>query len=104
MVEPVVLLLNGRGYRTIRARDAGLATEPDEILVDYAWANDLVVVTFDIDLRSGARRKGCRCLYVRAPEITAVERLRHHFEAVIRLFQEGRPLVTLPLDGPPVAG
>ncbi|MDQ6879699.1 MAG: hypothetical protein M3082_18760 [Candidatus Dormibacteraeota bacterium] len=104
MVEPVALLLNGRGYRTIRARDAGLATESDEILVEYAWANDLVVVTFDPDLRSSVRRRGCRCLYVRTPEITALDRLREHFRAVIDLLQEGRPLVTLPLDGPPTAG
>jgi predicted nuclease of predicted toxin-antitoxin system len=101
MVEPVARLLNGRGHRTVRARDAGLATEPDEILVDYALANDLVVVTFDPDLRTRVRRRGCPCLHIRTPEITAAERLRQHYEAIITLFREGHPLVTLPLEGPP---
>jgi hypothetical protein len=36
MVEPVVLLLNGRGHRIIRARDAGIEAEDDQTLVEYA--------------------------------------------------------------------
>lgn len=104
MVEPVAMLLNGRGYRTIRARPAGLAIEPDDVLVQYSLANDLVMVTFDTDLRSATRRRGGRCLHIRPPELTAVERLREHFNAVINLLQAGNPLVTLPSSGPPFAG
>jgi len=104
MVDPVVLLLSGRGFRTIRAKEAGLATEDDALLIDYALANDLILVTFDAGNRSAARRHGCRCLHVKTPELTARDRLGRHFDAVIALFVRGVPLVTLPVNGPPVAG
>ena len=31
-----MLLLNGRGHRIIRARDAGIEAEDDQTLVEYA--------------------------------------------------------------------
>jgi len=59
------------------------------------------VVTFDSDLRSGARRRGCRCLLIRTPEVTAVERLRLYFSEMVGLFEDRHPLVTLPIEGAP---
>jgi hypothetical protein len=100
MVEPVVLLLNGRGHRIIRARTAGIDAEDDQTLVEYAVAQSLVVVTFDRHLRDKTRRGGCRCLHVRPPERSARERLAGAYDEVIRLFTEDTcELVTLAADG-----
>jgi hypothetical protein len=72
MVEPVSRLLIGRGHVVIRARDAGLATEEDMILVEYSLVDGLVIVTFDPDLHRAVRRRGeGRCLRILAPERTA---------------------------------
>jgi predicted nuclease of predicted toxin-antitoxin system len=101
MVEPIATLLNGRGHPVLRARDAGLADEEDIVLIEYALVADLVIVTFDPDFRSAARRKGARCLHIRTPERTARRRLRAHYDAVIEFFWEGAILVTLPREGPP---
>jgi predicted nuclease of predicted toxin-antitoxin system len=101
MVEPVALLLNGHGHRVIRARDAGLADETDSVIMEFAFFADLVIVTFDPDFRSSARRKGARCLFIRTPERSARQRLAEHFGAVIDLFAGGALLVTLPAGGPP---
>lgn len=101
MVEPVALLLNGRGHRVIRAREAGLSAEEDGVIADYALVADLIVVTFDPDFRGAIRRRGGRCLHVRDPERTARRRLATHFQEVVTLFAGGARLVTLPRDGPP---
>jgi predicted nuclease of predicted toxin-antitoxin system len=100
MVEPVALLLIGRGHRVIRARDAGLAAEEDVVLIDYALVDDLVIVTFDPDFRRAIRRRGGRCLHVRDPERTARARLAKYYREVIRLFEGRARLVTLPSEGP----
>jgi predicted nuclease of predicted toxin-antitoxin system len=102
MVEPVVDLLVGRGHRVIRARDAGIAGEIDIVVADYALIDDLVIVTFDPDMRRVIRRRGeGRCLYVRPPELTARARLAEHYNAVIDLFVRRARLVTLPPAGTP---
>ncbi len=51
MVEPVVRHVNGRGYRIRRAGDVGLADEDDQTLVEYCLSWELVLITFDSDLR-----------------------------------------------------
>ena len=100
MVEPVVLLLNGRGHRVVRARDAGIEAEDDQTLVEYALANHLVVVTFDRDLRDKTLRGGCRCLQIRPPERTARDRLAAAYAAVADCFgRHNRPFVALARDG-----
>ena len=101
MVEPVAALLMGRGHPVRKARDVGLADEPDAIIAEYALAADLVIVTFDPDFRSSLRRRGARCLYIRPPERTARERLAERYREVVRLLWSGQALVTLPPDGPP---
>jgi hypothetical protein len=55
MVEHVALLLIGRGYRIVRASEAGLSASPDGDVIEYALVDDLVVVTFDPDFRSKVR-------------------------------------------------
>ena len=100
MVEPVVTLLNGRGHRIIRARDAGIAAEDDQTLVEYALAADLVIVTFDNDLRDKVVRGECRCLHMRPPERTARQRLADVHEQVVALFVLQRAsLVVIERDG-----
>jgi predicted nuclease of predicted toxin-antitoxin system len=100
MVEPVVLLLNGRGHRVIRARDAGIEAEDDQTLVEYALANALVVVTFDRDLRDKSLRGGRKCLHIRPPERTARDRIAAAYATVADCFaRQSRPLVTVRRDG-----
>lgn len=101
MVDPVALLLIGRGHVVTRAREAGLATEDDAVVVDYALVDDLVIVTFDSDFRRSIRRRGARCLHIRPPERTARPRLAEHYPEVVRLFNERGRLVTLPRYGEP---
>jgi predicted nuclease of predicted toxin-antitoxin system len=101
MVEPVATLLVGRGHRVTRVRDAGLANDADPVIAEYAIAKGLVVVTFDADFRNGAMRRGARCLYIRPPERSSVERLKTHYEAVMALLLAGSQLVTLPRKGEP---
>jgi predicted nuclease of predicted toxin-antitoxin system len=101
MVEPVARLLIGRGHPVRRAREVGLADEQDVVVVDYALANDLVIVTFDPDFRSSARRKGARCLHVRPPERTARRRVAVFYRTIVDLFWDGAGLVTLPTKGEP---
>lgn len=95
MVEPVVLLLNGRGHRVVRARQAGIEAEDDQTLVEYA----LAVFTFDRDLRDKSLRGGCRCLHIRPPERTARDRLAQAYGAVIDCFERNRPYVRLTREG-----
>jgi predicted nuclease of predicted toxin-antitoxin system len=104
MVEPVALYLMGRGHPIRRARGVGLADALDITITDYALARDLVIVTFDPDFRSSARRQGARCLHIQHPERTARERLRSYYREVVDLFWGGASLVTLPRNGPPVGG
>ncbi len=104
MVEPVTALLMGRGHPIVRARDAGLATETDQVLIDYALARRLVVVTFDRDFRSAVLRSGCRCLHILPPERSARQRLTAHYRETIRLLSGTARLVSLPADGPPQGG
>ena len=102
MVEPVAAYLNGHPVR--RAREVGLAAEDDIVIMEYALEADLVIVTFDPDFRSGARRKGAHCLHIRPPERTARRRIRTHYQAVVDLLWEGALLVTLPAQGSPDPG
>ena len=101
MVEPVALLLNGRGHVVIRAREAGLAQEEDGVIADYALHAELVIVTFDPDFRKAIKRRGGRCLHVRPPERTARERLATYYREVIGFFADRARLVTLPANRPP---
>ena len=101
MVEPVTALLMGRGHPIVRARDAGLASESDQVLIEYALARRLVVVTFDRDFRSAVVRGGCRCLHILPPERSARQRLAAHYSETIRLLFGAARLVSLPSDGPP---
>lgn len=103
MVEPVALLLEGRGHVVTRVRDAGLATEDDPIVIEYAIVAGQVVVTFDPDFRRTIRRRGeGRCLHIHDPERTARTRLARHYREVIELFERDRSrIVTLPAEGPP---
>jgi predicted nuclease of predicted toxin-antitoxin system len=101
MVEPVAALLNGRGHPVRRAREVGLDKDEDIVIIEYALASDLVIVTFDPDFRSSARRQGARCLHVRPPERTARPRLVTYYRAVVDLFWDGALLVTVPTEGPP---
>jgi hypothetical protein len=99
MVEPVVLLLNGRGHPIVRAREAGIEAEDDQTLVEYALARGLVIVTFDRDLCNKVIRGNCRCLHVRTPEKTARQRLADGYSQIVALFDQGCALVTLVSDG-----
>jgi hypothetical protein len=101
MVEPVALLLVGRGHVVIRARDAGLAGAADNVLVEYALIENLVVVSFDPDIRRSIRRCGARCLHIHPPERTARARLADHYRDVVQHFANRAHLVTLPRNGPP---
>jgi predicted nuclease of predicted toxin-antitoxin system len=105
MVEPVAMLINGRGYRVRRARDVGLADEDDQVIVEYCLSRDLVLVTFDSDLRDKARRGQCQVLHIRAPERTARQRLAAVIEVVTAQLARGYPLITVRSDGtvePPI--
>lgn len=99
MVEPVTLLINGRGYRVRRAREVGLADEDDQALVEYCLAWDPVLVTFDPDLRNKALRGQCQVLHVRTPERTARQRLADAMDAIVARLNLGHRLVTLKRDG-----
>ena len=100
MVEPVVRLLNGRGHRVVRARDAGIEAEDDQTLVEYALANRLAVVTFDRDLRDKSLRGGCNCLHIRPPERTARDRVAAAYASIVDCFgRQNRPLTTLRPNG-----
>jgi predicted nuclease of predicted toxin-antitoxin system len=99
MVEPVAAFLNGRGHRTLRARQVGLGADDDAILAEYARVNDLVVVTFDYDLRSSVIRRGCRCLHILPRETTARRRLASAYAEMTALFAQGCHLVTVDKEG-----
>lgn len=99
MVEPVVLLINGRGYRIRRARDAALADEDDQTLVEYCLRWNLVLVTFDADLRDKGMRGRCRVLHIKTPERSARDRLAAAMDRVVGRFMAGDRLVTLRRDG-----
>ena len=103
MDERVGTLLNGRGHPTVFARAVGLADAADEDLVEYALHSELVVVTFDADLRNRVLRQASRCLFIRGPERTARERVREYYDEVTALLWEGHPLVTIPRSGVPRA-
>jgi predicted nuclease of predicted toxin-antitoxin system len=100
MVEPVADLLNGRGHPVKRVREVGLADADDVIVVDYAIANDLVIVTFDRDFRNSMVRRGCRCLHIEGAERSARPRLTEHYLSVVDLFYAGKRDVILPAEGP----
>jgi uncharacterized protein YaiI (UPF0178 family) len=99
MVEPVAAFLNGRGHRIVRARQVGLAADDDAVIAEYSLANDLVVVTFDYDLRSSVLRRGCRCLHVLPREATARRRIAQAYDEVVALLAGGCHLVTVTKDG-----
>jgi predicted nuclease of predicted toxin-antitoxin system len=104
MVAEVAAYLNGRGHRNVGAKAAGLADADDPDVVEYCLTNDLVVVTFDLDFRDAVLRAGCRCLCIRAPELTARERLAAQYDDVIQLLLNGAHLATLPARGAPFEG
>lgn len=104
MVEPVVSLLNGRGHRVLRARDVGVEKEEDQVLVEYALANRLTVVTFDRDLRDSVVRSGCPCLHIRPPERTARSRAAAAYEPIRSALEAGHRLVTVTRTGKVLAG
>lgn len=104
MVDPVVTLLNGRGHRVRKAREVGLDDEEDQILVEYALANSLIVVTFDRDLRDKSLRGGCQCLWIRHDEVTAKYRVADGYREICKLLQGRRPLVVVHPDGRVTAG
>lgn len=87
--------LVGRGHSVSRAREVGLADEPDSLLVEYALVNDLVIVTFDAGLRPAAMRRGCRCLHIHPRESTARKRLQDAYDEVVSLLHHGHRLVTI---------
>ncbi len=91
--------LNGRGHRTVRARQVGLSADDDAVVAEYARANDLVVVTFDFDLRSSVLRRGCRCLNVLPREATAKRRVANSYQDIVALLRQGCQLVTVGKDG-----
>jgi rRNA-processing protein FCF1 len=99
MVESVALLINGRGNRVTRAREVGLDKEDDQVLVEYVLSFDLVLVTFDNDLRNKGLRGGCQVLHIRGPEITARERLAAAYDGARTPLAAGKRLVTLHRDG-----
>jgi len=104
MVEPVARLINGRGFRIRRARDVGLADEDDQTVVEYCLRWDLVLITFDADLRDKARRGHCRVLHIKAPERSARYRLSHAIEDVVSHLRRGRRLITVRRNGRVGAG
>lgn len=101
MVEPVAALLQGRGHPVVRAKEAGLARASDAEVVTYALSQQLVVVTFDPDLRDKAVRGNCPVLHIRPPERTARARVAKHYRAIVEMVGEGHRLVTLPGTGEP---
>jgi len=101
MVEPVAALLQGRGHRAVRVRDAGLAQASDADVVAYSLNQGLVLVTFDRDLGRAAVRQGCQVLLFHPPERTARTRLGEHYAALIAELWSGAELVTVPRAGPP---
>ena len=101
MVEPVAALLQGRGHRAVRVRDAGLAQASDADVVAYSLNQGLVLVTFDRDLGRAAVRQGCQVLLFQPPERTARTRLGEHYAALIAELWSGAELVTVPRAGPP---
>jgi predicted nuclease of predicted toxin-antitoxin system len=103
MVHPVARYLRGRGHRVVLAAESGLATEEDDPVIQYALANKLVVVTFDRDFRTNSLRAGCPCLWIQAPEVTARERLKAGYNAVIALLEANQPLVRIQPAGAVVA-
>jgi predicted nuclease of predicted toxin-antitoxin system len=92
-------LINGRGYRIRRARDVALEAEDDQAIVEYCLAWQLVLVTFDADLRDKALRGQCQVLHVRTPERTARDRLAQRMDDVAARLLRGHSLVTLLRDG-----
>jgi len=90
------MLLQGKGHRLVRAKEAGLAKADDSDLAEYALAKRLVVVTFDADFKRLAFDRGCRVLYVRHPERTARERIAaQHSEISALLVRRRSCLVTV---------
>lgn len=101
MVEPVAALLQGRGHPVARAKEAGLARASDAEVVAYACTLQLVLVTFDPDLRDSGLRGNCSVLPIRPPERTARARVAQHYRSIIEMVGEGHRLVTLPGTGEP---
>ena len=99
MVETVVLLINGRGFRIRRARDVGLADEDDQTLVEFCLQAELILITFDADLRDKALRGECRVLHIKTPERSARDRLGAVVDEVIGHFAGGSRLVTIRRNG-----
>ena len=70
-------------------------------MVAYALLLQLVLVTFDPDLRDSAVRGSCPVLHIRPPERTARSRVTEHYQAIVEMVGEGHRLVTLPGTGEP---
>lgn len=94
------MLLQGKGHRLVRAKEAGLDKAVDSELAEYALAKRLMVVTFDADFKRLAFDRGCRVLYVRHPESTLRERIAaHHVEISALLMGRRSRLVTVLQQG-----
>lgn len=103
MVESVVDLLIGRGHPVRRVRHVGLSDASDAVIAEYALAQNLVIVTFDRDLRDTSIRQGARCLHIHQRETTARRRLAAAYDAVIQCLWQGYQLVSLTSQGEAVA-
>jgi hypothetical protein len=99
MVEPAVDLLIGRGHRVIRARDADLSDEDDQVLVEYALALGLIILTFDRGMRRKVHLAGGQCLWIETPEPTAKKRLADGYRDVCALLQVRHPIVSVKRNG-----
>src|SRR5947209_5877374 len=78
--EPVIRLIEGRGFGVQRARAVGLATADDASVREVCLAHQppLILVTTDPDFRDSALRGGVSVLFLRPPEVTARARLHAH--------------------------
>jgi predicted nuclease of predicted toxin-antitoxin system len=99
--EPVIRLIEGHGFMVRRARDVGLATADDASVREVCLAHQppLTLITTDADFRDSALRGGVAVLFLRAPDVTARDRLQMHFDEAVRALLARHPLVTLAGDG-----
>lgn len=88
----------------MRAKAALLADEVDAVIVDYALAQELVIVTFDRDMRSKTVRRHCRVLWIDGPEWTSRDRVKGQYAEAIEFLVAGERLVTVPREGQAFAG
>lgn len=81
------------------AREVGLQQAEDSEVAEYAFAQELVVLTFDPHFRSSVLRRGAHCLHIHPREATARERLKNAYADVLNHLQAGCHLVTIDPKG-----